>query len=103
MNAVDVKVKQGRVETERAEVLVLGHHEGEGLQGEAARVDKALHGLLKDVIKSGEFQGKNNQTVLLHTQGKLAAKRLLLVGLGKKKEARLDTIRQAMGTVTKRV
>lgn len=103
MKSIDVRVKQGRVETERGEVLVLGHHEGEGLQGEAARVDKALHGLLKDVIKSGEFQGKNNQTVLLHTQGKLAAKRLLLVGLGKKKEARLDTIRQAMGTVTKRV
>src|SRR5579883_3385505 len=102
MTKIDVKVKQGGIEAERAEALVLGHYEGEPLQGETARVDKALRGLLKDVIKSGEFQGKSNQTVLIHTQGKIPAKRVLLVGLGKKKEARLDTVRQALGTVAKR-
>jgi leucyl aminopeptidase len=41
--------------------------------------------------------------VLFHTQGKLPAKRLILVGLGKKRELGLDQIRQAMGHAVKRV
>ncbi len=104
MASVDVQVKQGRIETEADEVLVLHHYEGEaGLHDEAATVDRALKGLLRDLLKSGEFEGKNGQTVLLHTHGRIPAKRVLLVGLGKKKDAKLDHVRQAMGTVAKRV
>ena len=104
MKVMDVKVKQGRIEIEPAEVLVLSHYEGEAaLQDDAAVVDRALHGGLRELLKSGEFQGKSTQTVLLHTQGKIPAKRVLLVGLGKKKDARLDTVRQAMGAAAKRV
>jgi leucyl aminopeptidase len=81
---MDVRVKQSRVENEPAEVLVLSHFDGEpGLQEQAATVDRALQGAIRDLLKSGEFQGKSNQTVLLHTQGKIFAKRVLLVGLGK--------------------
>ena len=87
-----------------AEVLVLSHYEGEtALRDEAAAVDGLLRGSLRDLLKSGEFQGKSGQAVLLHTQGKIPAKRILLVGLGKKKDARLDTVRQAMGIAAKRV
>jgi leucyl aminopeptidase len=101
---MDVKVKQSRVESEPAEVLVLSHFDGEtALQEEAAAIDRALQGAIRDLLKSGEFQGKSNQTVLLHTQGKMFAKRVLLVGLGKKKDAKLDSIRQAMGTAIKRI
>ena len=101
---MDVKVKQGRIENEPAEVVVLSHFEGEtALQEAAATVDRALQGAVRDLLKNGEFQGKSNQTVLLHTQGKMFAKRVLLVGLGKKKDAKLDSVRQAMGTAVKRI
>ncbi|MBD0305753.1 MAG: leucyl aminopeptidase [Nitrospiraceae bacterium] len=101
---MDVRVKQGRIEQEPVEVLVLSHYEdGSALTEEASAVNRALHGALDDLLKSGEFQGKCHQTALLHTQGNLPAKRVLLVGLGKQKEARLDTVRQAMGTAIKRV
>jgi len=101
---MDVKVKQGRIENEPAEVVVLSHFEGEtALQEAAATVDRTLQGAVRDLLKNGEFQGKSNQTVLLHTQGKMFAKRVLLVGLGKKKDAKLDSVRQAMGTAVKRI
>src|SRR5688572_93302 len=104
MEAMEITVKEGRIESEPAEVLVLSHSEGEtALQDGTAVVNKALNGWLQDLIKGGEFQGKSHQTVLLHTQGKIPAKRVLMVGLGKKKDARLDTVRQAMGTAAKRV
>jgi leucyl aminopeptidase len=104
MNNVDVKVKHGRIEAEPAEVLALSHFEGETtLNDETAAIDRALEGWIRELIKTGEFQGKSNQTVLLHTHGRLPAKRVLLVGLGRKKDARLDNVRQAMATVTKQV
>ncbi len=100
----DVKVKQGRVETEPAEVLVLSLFEGtHALREGAAKVDRALRGALHDLVRSGEFEGKANQTVLLHTQGKIPAKRVLLVGLGEKADPKIDALRQAMGSVAKRV
>jgi leucyl aminopeptidase len=104
MNKVDVKVKKGRIESEPAEVLVLSHQEGEpAFEGDTALVDRALGGWLRDLLKSKEFQGKLNQSVILHTHGRIPAKRVLLVGLGKKKDLRLDCIRQAMATATKHV
>lgn len=101
---MNVTVKQGKIEREPAEVLVLTHFEGDGrLNDGASAVDRALHGQLRALLKSGEFEGKLNQAVLLHVTGKTPAKRILLVGLGKKKDARVDCVRQAMGTAVKRV
>jgi len=100
---MNVTVKQGKIEREPAEVLVLTHFDGDGLNDQAGVVDRALSGQLRKLLASGEFKGKLNQAVLLHTSGKVPAKRVLLVGLGKKKAARVDYIRQAMGTAVKRV
>ena len=101
---MDVTVKQGHIEREPAEVLVLTHLEDDArLNDQTAAVDRALGGLLRGTLASGEFEGKLNQTVLVHTQGKIPAKRVLVVGLGKKKDARVDYVRQAMGTAVKRV
>ena len=44
-----------------------------------------------------EFKGREGQQLLVHTFGKLPARRLLLLGLGKEKglDASLETLRQA--------
>jgi leucyl aminopeptidase len=60
--------------------------------------DSALDGCLGRLAASKEFNGKTNATCLIHTQGKLPAERLLLVGLGKKTELDDERIRQAAGT-----
>ncbi|MDH5667508.1 MAG: leucyl aminopeptidase, partial [Nitrospira sp.] len=98
MNIMRVAVKAGLVTTERTEVLVLCYCEDQGPWGqEAAALDKAMGGALSDLLKSKEFEGKTAETVLLHTQRKIPATRVLLVGLGKQASVGLDTIRQAMG------
>jgi leucyl aminopeptidase len=104
MKIMQVEVKAGPTETEVAEVLVLTHCEGDTLsKQDAAPVDKAMGGALHDLLPSKEFEGKAAELALIHTQGKLPAKRVLLVGLGKKAAVSLDTIRQAMGHAAKRV
>jgi leucyl aminopeptidase len=100
---MDVRVKQGRIEKEAADVLILGHYEGESaLHPAAVKIDRLLGGWLSELLKSREFKGTANQAALVHTRQKLPSKRVLLIGLGKKKEAKPDTIRQAMATAIKR-
>lgn len=104
MKIMQVGVKAGRVETEATEALVLMLCEGDNFSEQsAASIDKAMGGALTDLLKSKEFEGKPGELVLLHTQKTIPAKRVLLVGVGKKASAGLDTIRQAMGYAAKRV
>src|SRR6267378_2853870 len=104
MKIMQVTVQVGRAETIATEVLVLTHCEGEALaKQDAALLDRALGGALSKLVQSKEFEGKANEVLLYHTQGTMPAKRLVLVGLGKKNEVTLETIRQAMGSAAKRV
>jgi leucyl aminopeptidase len=104
MKIMQVTAQVGQAEAVSTEVLVLMHCEGEALakQG-AAPLDRALGGSLSKLVQSKEFEGKANDVLLYHTQDKVPAKRLVLVGLGKKNEVTLETIRQAMGSAVKRV
>lgn len=104
MSSMQVEAKVGLVASAAAEVLVLTHFESEGLaKQDAGVIDKALGGALRELLQSKEFEGNANETLLFHSQGKAPAKRLLLVGLGKKKDVTVDTIRQALGHAVKRV
>jgi leucyl aminopeptidase len=104
MKIMRVGAKVGRAETEATEALVLILCEGDSLSEQgAASIDKAMEGAVTDLIKSKEFEGKTSELALLHTQGKIPAKRVLLAGMGKKSSVGLDTIRQAMGHAAKRV
>ena len=97
-------VKQGTLTGTPTEVLVITGYEDDSTMGKAIQpLDRNLSGQLAELRKNGEFQGKPNQTVLIHTRGAIPAKRILLVGLGKRDDLTLDRIRQAMGTAAKRV
>jgi leucyl aminopeptidase len=49
-------------------------------------------------LASGEFKAGPNETLLLHSPAGLAAKRLLLVGVGKLAKANAHSVRSAVGT-----
>ena len=104
MNMMRVEAKKGPVDTATTDALVLLSCEGEGLPKQnGAILDRALGGALRQLLQSKEFDGKAGEVVLFHTHGKIPAKRLILVGLGKKHDLGLDQIRQAMGYAVKRV
>lgn len=62
-------------------------------------VDTALGGVLADVAKTESFDGKPGQAVLVHTHGRIAAKRVLVVGSGAKSEFLNPHIRDITATV----
>ncbi|MDH4027579.1 MAG: leucyl aminopeptidase [Nitrospirota bacterium] len=67
------------------------------------RIDKALNGLLKKIISAKEFSGKRNEIALIHTQGRIKPDRLLLIGLGKRKDITRDSLREAGGKAAARL
>src|SRR5262249_837512 len=56
-------------------------------------VDTVLGGVLADVTKSESFEGKTGQSVIVHTHGRLVAKRVLVVGAGSESEFQNPHIR----------
>jgi leucyl aminopeptidase len=63
----------------------------------AARVDKALGGMISRLITKGDFKPKRGAVHLLYPEGRMPAERLLLVGLGKRSELTINHMRQAAG------
>jgi leucyl aminopeptidase len=61
-------------------------------------VDRALGGRLSAVLQSGDFKAKTGESLLLYPNGDVAAKRLLLVGLGEEAALDADAFRRAGGT-----
>ncbi|MBI5099744.1 MAG: leucyl aminopeptidase [Nitrospirae bacterium] len=78
------------------DALILPMLEGEGT-GYYNNIDNSLNGLIKRVIVSKEFNSKHNEVCLIHTEGKIKPDRVLLIGLGKKKDITRDKLRQAGG------
>lgn len=61
--------------------------------GATAAVDKALGGTISKMIKGGEIKGKQGETTLIHTFGKIKAAKVLVLGLGKKDDLNANVIR----------
>jgi leucyl aminopeptidase len=63
--------------------------------------DAAVTAAAAAVLTSGEYKAGANETLLLHSPAGLAAKRLLLVGLGKQAKINADKVRNAAGTAVR--
>lgn len=82
------------------DALGLGiYTDGGPLSGVAARVDHALSGTLSGILAEEHFEGKLGGTLVVHTHGRIPAKRIIAVGLGPKGSATLDAFRQAAAAV----
>jgi leucyl aminopeptidase len=82
-------------------VLVLGCFE-EKLDGPCiAKLDTVLDGAVSALLRTKEFTGKLNSAKVIHTLGRMAAERVLLVGLGKERDFVPDRMRQAAGTAAR--
>ena len=87
-NKLEISVAKGLLEKTPANVLVVNLFEGVKIPaGATGSIDIALDGLIsKFVIGNEKFEGKFGEMYLLPTYGKIAAEKVLIVGLGKNKD-----------------
>jgi len=90
-------------ESVACDALVVGIFQDVGpAEGAAGRVDKALGGLLAESLAEERFEGKPAKTTVLHTHGKIPARRIITVGLGPKASATLETLRRGAAAAVSR-
>ena len=94
---MDIKVVAGDIAKIETGAILLNFLEGEeGLDGDIARIDKALDGAISQLVSQGEIKGKLNEVTVIHTLGKLPAARVVVVGLGKESELSQDKVGTAV-------
>ena len=80
---IDVHVAQGDITSQNTDCLVVNLFEGvTAPSGATGAVDRTLDGAISSLIHAGDFTGAAGTTSLLYTGGKIAAPRVLIVGLG---------------------
>ena len=62
--------------------------------GATGAVDKALGGVITQLIEEGEIKGATGETTLIHTLGKIKHKRVLVVGLGPQDKFDVQVVRR---------
>ena len=93
---MDIRVEKGKPEKYPCELLLLFTFESpEQMEGPIQSVDLEWKGFISSLIKQGDFKGELFECCLSYTQGALPARRVLLTGLGKKREFDLEKWRGA--------
>lgn len=92
-------IKVGTPEKQRGACVVVGIFELRKLTDSAKILDKVTQGYIKNILASGDMDGKVNTSLLLHHVPGTQFKRVLLVGLGKEQEFKEKTFLAAINTV----
>lgn len=101
---MDIDVIVGDITRQKSGAIIVSFFEGmQKPVGDTAGIDKALGGIISRLIASGEIKGKPGEVSVIHSLGKIAADRMAIMGLGKKKELTLDRIREAFAKSCRRL
>lgn len=92
---VKIVVRRGSIPHAKADAIVVNLFKGVTKPGGATgAVDEALEGQVSDFLALGDFRGKLKEVAVLATRGKLPAPRVVVVGLGDRKEFTMDAARE---------
>lgn len=82
-----------------ADVLIVPLYRNEAIaDGPLAELDAALGGALRELVDAGDLHGRRDEVTYLHAPAGIAAKRLVLVGMGEPATSPLEQIRRAFMT-----
>ncbi|WP_071460551.1 leucyl aminopeptidase [Bacillus massilinigeriensis] len=84
------------------EVLAIGITKRVGqLEGLLREADALFEGALFELVKSGDIRTKKKAVSKIHTFGKIGAKRLYFLGMGKEKELNSEGLKESFGRLFK--
>lgn len=72
------------------------------LIGSAAEVNEALDGQIAALIEDGEIRGKRGEITIIHTTGRIAPRRVLVLGCGKSGDVDTSVIRLLAADIARR-
>jgi len=99
---MQINVVSGDITKTESQCVVINLFEGVTAPGGGTgAIDRALSGMISELIGSGDVRGKWGELTLVHTFGKIPAPRVLIAGLGKSSEFTIDRVRDLSASVAK--
>ena len=93
---MNVTVSGGGLAEAATDAVVVGvYADDKKLREPAARVNEASGRAVADVLEAEKFQAKAGTVTHLHANGRLPARRVVVVGLGKRADTTPETVRRA--------
>ncbi len=100
---MDIKIENDNIVHSNADTIIVNLFEGVDTPGGATgAVNMALGEMISDLITGGDFRGKAGEVAVLYPHGAIAARRVLVVGLGKADSFDLEGVRRASAAAVKR-
>lgn len=97
-----VEIIKDQIKEVMADAIVIGIYEGiKSLDSKLHSIDQELGGIIAEMISDGSFKGKEGETLLIHSLGRIPAKKIILLGLGKEEHFKEDTIRRLTAKAVK--
>ncbi len=94
--------RRGSIANRPVGAVVSGIVQGERrLSGPSAELDRATRGAVRALLASGDFDGRHLQVAVLHP-GRIRAKRVILVGLGRRADLTPARVRMAAASAARR-
>ena len=91
-----VGVTTGTLGDVRADAVVVGvYAEETALREPVARLDRQARGLIREVLEAERFSGKLGQVTHVHTGDRLRARRVVVTGLGRRRDLDAEAVRRA--------
>src|SRR5215475_6982040 len=101
-NQMEVKADSREFHEIECDALVVAVFEGEKPEGGVlAEIDRRSKGVVSSLVETGELTGKSGESAYVHNPGDMKARRLLLLGVGKKEEFTTDGVRKMAGTAAR--
>ncbi|MGF1490425.1 MAG: leucyl aminopeptidase [Prochloraceae cyanobacterium] len=86
----------------KGDLLAVGIFEGETeLSGELAQLNEKLSGTIKEIIEEEEFEAKPGSSAVTRVGGDSQIRKIVLVGLGKAEDLKLDSIRRSAAAIAR--
>jgi leucyl aminopeptidase len=99
---MEVRADSGNFYDVEADALVVMIYEGEKAgEGTLKELDERSNGMLSELLSSDEMRGKQGDMVYVYRPGNMRARRLLLVGAGKRDDFSFDTVRKVAGSAAR--
>lgn len=101
--SIELSVETAPFERIEADLAVAGFFLDERpLRGAAGRADWRLCGVVTELVGSGRLRGKVGEATLVPSMGRLAADRILLLGLGRRSSFRVGRARDTSHAAVER-
>ena len=99
---MEVKAEFEKFYDVETDALVITIYEGERADdGALKELDERTGGMISEMLGTDEMRGKHGDMVYIHRPGNIRARRLLLVGAGKREEFSFDTVRRMAGSAAR--